>query len=154
MSEIVRSIKDAIKTGEYKDTTGLAEREEVNAEEIRQHKTSIEDAKVTERDNHGREEFTDFYSNKKGDTSRSSTPSEEARAIDTDNALSGAKVQQNSETAKDSEEKIKEQRVYHGSGAEFDEFDHSHMGEGAGSQTFGYGTYVTNTQAPVPTTID
>ena len=87
-----------------------------------------------------------LYTNKKGDISRTSTPSEEARAIDTDNALSGAKVQQNSETANDSEEKIKEQRVYHGSGAEFDAFDHSHMGEGAGSQTFGYGTYVTNSK--------
>ena len=60
---------------------------------------------VTE-NKHGREEFADFYTNKKGDISRTSTPSEEARAIDTDNALSGAKVQQNSETAKDSERKF------------------------------------------------
>ena len=33
--------------------------------------------------------------------------------------------------------------VWHGSGTIFDKFDHSHMGEGARSQTFGWGTYVT-----------
>ena len=32
---------------------------------------------------------------------------------------------------------------YHGSGAEFDAFDHSHMGEGEGNQTYGWGTYIT-----------
>ena len=37
----------------------------------------------------------------------------------------------------------KEHRVYHGSGAEFDRFDHSHMGEGEGAQAYGWGTYVT-----------
>lgn len=41
---------------------------------------------------------------------------------------------------------IREQRVYHGSGADFDRFDHSHMGEGEGSQAFGWGTYVTNSK--------
>ena len=39
--------------------------------------------------------------------------------------------------------RIRQQKAYHGSGAEFDAFDHSHMGEGEGYQTFGYGTYVT-----------
>lgn len=34
-------------------------------------------------------------------------------------------------------------RVYHGTGADFDRFDHSHMGEGSGSQSYGWGTYVT-----------
>lgn len=38
---------------------------------------------------------------------------------------------------------IREQRVYHGSGADFDHFDHSHMGEGEGAQVYGWGTYVT-----------
>ena len=33
--------------------------------------------------------------------------------------------------------------VYHGSGAEFSEFDHAHMSEGEGNQAFGWGTYVT-----------
>ena len=38
---------------------------------------------------------------------------------------------------------IREQRVYHGSGADFDHFDHSYMGEGQASQYYGWGTYVT-----------
>ncbi len=41
---------------------------------------------------------------------------------------------------------IREQRVYHGSGAEFNQFDHSHMGEGEGAQAYGWGTYVTETE--------
>lgn len=36
--------------------------------------------------------------------------------------------------------------VYHGSGAKFDRFDHSHMGEGEGEQAFGWGTYVTEVE--------
>ena len=38
---------------------------------------------------------------------------------------------------------IRGHRVYHGSGADFDHFDHSHMGEGEGAQVYGWGTYVT-----------
>lgn len=41
---------------------------------------------------------------------------------------------------------IREHRVYHGSGAEFDAFDHSHMGEGEGAQAYGWGTYVTEVE--------
>ena len=74
LAEILESIKDAINSGEFKDTTGLAEREEVN------------------------------------------------------------------------EYIIREQRVYHGSGADFGHFDHSHMGEGEGAQAFGWGTYVTEVE--------
>lgn len=37
-------------------------------------------------------------------------------------------------------------RVYHGSGAKFDRFDHSHMGEGEGVQAYGWGTYVTEVE--------
>lgn len=33
-------------------------------------------------------------------------------------------------------------KAYHGSGASFDRFDHSHMGEGEGAQAHGWGTYV------------
>lgn len=77
LAEIVRSIKQSLYSGEYKDTTGLAEIQEVN---------------------------TTF-------------------------------------------EKLREHRVFHGSGAEFDAFDHSHMGEGEGSQSFGWGTYVTSSSA-------
>lgn len=37
-------------------------------------------------------------------------------------------------------------RTYHGSGASFSEFDFDHMGEGAGSQAFGWGGYVTSSE--------
>ena len=37
-------------------------------------------------------------------------------------------------------------KVYHGSGADFTEFDFDHMGEGEGSQAFGWGGYVTNSK--------
>jgi site-specific DNA-cytosine methylase len=37
-------------------------------------------------------------------------------------------------------------KVYHGSGADFTEFDFDHMGEGAGSQAFGWGGYVTTSK--------
>ena len=37
-------------------------------------------------------------------------------------------------------------KVYHGSGADFTEFDFDHMGEGAGSQSFGWGGYVTSSK--------
>lgn len=35
-------------------------------------------------------------------------------------------------------------RTYHGSGANFSEFDFNHMGEGEGTQSFGWGGYVTS----------
>ena len=41
---------------------------------------------------------------------------------------------------------LREHRVYHGSGAAFDAFDHSHMGEGEGLQAYGWGTYVTEVE--------
>lgn len=37
-------------------------------------------------------------------------------------------------------------RTYHGSGANFSEFDFDHMSEGAGSQAFGWGGYVTSSE--------
>jgi site-specific DNA-cytosine methylase len=37
-------------------------------------------------------------------------------------------------------------RTYHGSGADFDKFDLSHVLEGEGSETFGHGVYVTNSR--------
>ena len=49
---------------------------------------------------------------------------------------------------KDSDVKITERlqfsRAYHGTGADFDRFDFSHMGEGEGSQYYGWGAYVTS----------
>ena len=41
---------------------------------------------------------------------------------------------------------VREHRVYHGSGADFDAFDHSHMGDGEGAQAYGWGTYVTEVE--------
>lgn len=73
--DIVKSVKQSLYSGEYKDTTGLAQREEVNAKDVPEFMT-----------------------------------------------------------------------VYHGSGAKFDKFDHSHMGEGEGAQAFGWGTYVTEVE--------
>ena len=74
LAEMIRSVSDALAGEEFKDTTGLAEREEVNGSSVREH------------------------------------------------------------------------RVYHGSGADFDAFDHSHMGEGEGAQAYGWGTYVTEVE--------
>lgn len=42
--------------------------------------------------------------------------------------------------------RLREHRVFHGSGAEFSAFDHSHMGEGEGAQAYGWGTYVTEVE--------
>lgn len=75
LADIVKSVKQSLYSGEYKDTTGLAQREEVNAKDVPEFMT-----------------------------------------------------------------------VYHGSGAKFDRFDHSHMGEGEGAQAFGWGTYVTEVE--------
>lgn len=72
--EIIRSIEQMLYSGEYKDTTGLAKAEEVNADTIR------------------------------------------------------------------------EMRAYHGSGADFDAFDHSFIGTGEGNQAFGWGTYVSDVE--------
>ena len=40
----------------------------------------------------------------------------------------------------------RERRTFHGSGAQFDKFDHSFMGSGEGAQAFGWGTYVTEVE--------
>ena len=74
LAEMIRSVSDVLAGREFKDTTGLDEREEVNGSSVREH------------------------------------------------------------------------RVYHGSGADFDAFDHSHMGEGEGAQAYGWGTYVTEVE--------
>ncbi len=68
-----------------------------------------------------------------------------------------AKILQNLDTAKEKYEKgekvqevngdaLQLMTVYHGSGAAFDAFDHSHMGEGEGAQAYGWGTYVTEVE--------
>ena len=57
-----------------------------------------------------------------------------------------AKIRKDAETAIQNDMKVSEQRVYHGSAAYFDRFDHSHMGEGEGAQAYGWGTYVTEVE--------
>ena len=57
-----------------------------------------------------------------------------------------AKIRKDAETAIENDRKIREQRVYHGSGADFESFDHSHMGEGEGAQAYGWGSYVTEVE--------
>ena len=58
-----------------------------------------------------------------------------------------AKIRQDAEDALRNDEKLRQQKVYHGSGADFEAFDHSHMGEGEGAQSYGWGTYVTEVKA-------
>ena len=72
----------------------------------------------------------------------------------TNNSISAVNLLENvglsynpSEKVLDASEKrtksIREQRAYHGSGADFDKFDTmNHLSEGEGSQAFGAGTYV------------
>lgn len=38
MAEMIRSVSDALAGEEFKDTTGLAEREEVNGSSVREHR--------------------------------------------------------------------------------------------------------------------
>ena len=44
------------------------------------------------------------------------------------------------------DEQVLFRNVYHGSGSEFDKFDHAYMGTGEGHQAFGWGTYVTEVE--------
>lgn len=60
--------------------------------------------------------------------------------------IDAAKIRKDAEDAIVNDVKIRENRVYHGSGAEFDAFDNSHMGEGEGAQAYGWGTYVTEVE--------
>jgi hypothetical protein len=54
-----------------------------------------------------------------------------------------AKIRKDAEKAILNDEKVREHRVFHGSGADFERFDHSHIGEGEGAQAYGWGSYVT-----------
>lgn len=60
--------------------------------------------------------------------------------------IDAAKIRKDAEDAIAEDVKVRENRVWHGSVADFEAFDHSHMGEGEGSQAFGWGTYVTNSK--------
>ena len=102
---------------------------------------------LTEKNNRGVETFADFYTNQKASSTARKTHSEEARGSSNEPILS-AKVQQNSDSTKELSGKIREHRVYHGSGADFDAFDHSFIGTGEGSQVFGWGTYIQTKKKP------
>lgn len=54
------------------------------------------------------------------------------------------KVVSNEDMEKVAELGVRFLRTYHGSGADFTEFDFDHMGEGEGTQSFGWGGYVTS----------
>ena len=58
-----------------------------------------------------------------------------------------AKIRKDAEDAIRNDEKIRQHKVYHGSGADFDAFDNNHMSEGEGAQAYGWGTYVTEVEA-------
>lgn len=60
--------------------------------------------------------------------------------------IDAAKIRRDAENAIENDIKIREHRVYHGSGADFESFDHSHMGTGEAAQVFGWGTYVTEVE--------
>ena len=55
----------------------------------------------------------------------------------------GVKVLEESRKRTD---RLREQRVWHGTGSDFEAFDHSYMGTGEGQQVFGWGTYVTEVE--------
>ena len=57
-----------------------------------------------------------------------------------------AKIRKDAEDAIRRDNKLREQRVWHGTGSDFEAFDHSYMGTGEGQQIFGWGTYVTGVE--------
>lgn len=92
---------------------------------------------LTEINNRGKETFADFYSNKKVSSTARKTRSSEAQAR-LDETLSVAKIEEISKIANKSGEKLREQRVYHGSGAEFDHFDHIRFFRTANGEAYGF----------------
>lgn len=75
-----------------------------------------------------------------------------SNALNSSTSVDAAKLLKDVEKSYDNGKKVltesetRFRSVYHGSGAEFDMFDHSHMGEGEGNQAFGWGTYVTDVE--------
>lgn len=97
-------------------------------------------------------------SSKQVELSAGTWENQEGPSPNTNNSISAAKLLENVGMSYNSGEKVldasekrsadlREQRVWHGSGADFEAFDHGHMGEGQGSQVFGWGTYVTSSKA-------
>ena len=90
-------------------------------------------------------EGTDARSNKRPLSSTSQPAqgalrpvSQETPARTVISGIDAAKIRKDAENAIKNDKKIKQHKVYHGSGADFDAFDHSHMGEGEGAQAYGW----------------
>lgn len=64
-------------------------------------------------------------------------------SVSTEKFDSATKIIKDFENPKVEAENLRQCIVYHGSSADFEVFDHSHMGEGEGAQAYGWGTYVT-----------
>lgn len=99
---------------------------------------------TTEIKNNGKEEFTNFLSNRKPRSPEYRRPLKgdtQSSAQTSDAEVSDAKVTQNPETTKYSI------GTYHGSHADFDAFSHDHVGEGEGNQAFGWGSYVSESES-------
>lgn len=64
-------------------------------------------------------------------------------SVSTEKFDSATKIIKDFENPKVEAENLRQCIVYHGSSADFEAFDHSHMGEGEGTQVYGWGTYVT-----------
>lgn len=109
----------------------------------------------------GKERFISFYTNRKApkkslQNALGKTQNTLSGAQEVLDANSYAKIDNISESDNSEHnlfrsetkdiDKIREQRVFHGSGAEFTKFDHKYMGTGEGVQAYGWGTYVTEVE--------
>ena len=118
LAEIVRSIKQALYSGDFKDTTGIAERQEVNGEDVI-HYQFIGEKGAAEKKK-GAENFVTFYTNRKASPSGMQNTQQSAQA-DNENAFTAAKVGNVSETAKESEGKDRQRYASIGVSRQFGE---------------------------------
>ena len=162
LSDIIRSVSEVLYSGEFKDTTGLAERQEVNGDDVIRFQF-IGEKGAAEAD-HAEEVFANENVERSVRESRSEKTELTAEERELRDNLVERMRKGGLDVVTDSEEmqrvidrlnertrmmgagSVREHRVYHGSGADFDAFDHSHMGEGEGAQAYGWGTYVTEVE--------
>ena len=159
LSDIIRSVSEVLYSGEFKDTTGLAERQEVNGDDV------IRFQFIGEKGAAEADHAEEVFANENVDRSERESRSEKTELTEEERELRDNLVERmrkgGLDVVTDSEEmqrvidtenertrmmgagSVREHRVYHGSGADFDAFDHSHIGEGEGAQAYGWGTYVT-----------
>ena len=162
LSDIIRSVSEVLYSGEFKDTTGLAERQEVNGDDVIRFQF-IGEKGAAEAD-HAEEVFANENVERSVRESRSEKTELTAEERELRDNLVERMRKGGLDVVTDSEEmqrvidtenertrmmgagSVREHRVYHGSGADFDAFDHSHMGDGEGAQAYGWGTYVTEVE--------